>query len=72
MLFNKKKSKSVVGECISFPKKNEDHLHKAIESVEKDKKELEKGLDVLEVKDGVTVVHLLPENEKDITGKIVH
>ena len=72
MLFNTKKSKSVVGECISFPKKNEEHFHKAMKSVEKDKKELEKGLDVLEVKDGVTVVHLLPENEKDITGKIVH
>ena len=72
MLFNKKKSKSVVGECISFPKKNEDHLHKAIESVEKNKKELEKGLDVLGVEDGVTIVHLLPENEKDVTGKVVH
>ena len=72
MLFNKKKSKSVVGECISFPKKNEDNLHKAIESVEKDKNELEKGLDVLEVEDGVTIVHLLPENEKDVTDKVVH
>ena len=70
MLFNKKKSKSVVGECISFPKKNEEHFHKAMKSVEKDKKKLEDCLDSLEEADGVTI--LLPENEKDVTGKIVH
>ena len=70
MLFNKKKSKSVVGECISFPKKNEEHFHKAIKSVEKDKKKLEGCLDSLKEADGVTI--LLPENEKDVTSKIIH
>lgn len=70
MLFNKKKSKSVVGECISFPKKNEEHFHKAMESVEKDKEKLEGCLDSLKEADGVTI--LLPENEKDVTGKIIH
>jgi hypothetical protein len=70
MLFNKKKSKSVVGECISFPKKNEEHFHKAMKSVEKDKKKLEDCLDSLEEADGVTI--FLPENEKDVTGKIIH
>ena len=70
MLFNKKKSKSVVGECISFPKKNEEHFHKAMKSVEKDKKKLEDCLDSLEEADGVTI--FLRENEKDVTGKIVH
>lgn len=70
MLFNKKKSKSVVGECISFPKKNEEHFHKAMKSVEKDKKKLEDCLDSLEEADGVNI--FLPENEKDVTGKIVH
>lgn len=72
MLFNKKKSKSVVGECISFPKKNEEHFHKAIKSVEKDKEKMEDHLDILEEADGVTIAHLLPEDEKDITGKIIH
>ena len=70
MLFNKKKSKSVVGECISFPKKNEEHFHKAMKSVEKDKKKLEDCLNSLEEADGVNI--FLPENEKDVTGKIVH
>ena len=70
MLFNKKKSKSVVGECISFPKKNEEHFHKAMKSVEKDKEKMEDHLDILEEADGVAI--FLPENEKDVTGKIVH
>ena len=41
-----------------------------MKSVEKDKKKLEDCLDSLEEADGVTI--FLPENEKDVTGKIVH